>query len=416
MALHNSAAMYPKMIRVRQSFPTPRIEDVPAAIERELSRLQLATRLNSGDSIAITAGSRGISQIALITKTVIDVLKRLGGRPFVVPAMGSHGGATAQGQNAVLARYGITETEMGAPIKSSMNVVNLGRSALGFPIYIDKHAAEADHIVIINRIKTHTRFSGKVESGLIKMLLVGLGKEQAATIYHRAVLEYSFDEIVDNIAPIMLQRLPVLFGLAIVENARGEVAGLEAVLPEKFLEREPELLRLAIRLMAKLPFEEIDLLIVDEMGKDIAGTGMDTAIIGKKDNSNIKIKRIFVRNLTDKSDGNACGIGLADFTTKRLVDEINFTDTYINCIAGLRPEGAKIPMAYATDREALDQALKTLGLVEPKEARVVRIKNTKELAELSVSEAYLDELNRRSDLKAVSRPEPISFGPDGNLL
>ena len=273
--------------------------------------------------MAVTAGSRGISAIATITRTVIDTLKAMGARPFIVPAMGSHGGATAQGQTNVLAGYGITESDMGASIKSSMDVVDMGMSPFGFPVYIDKFASEADHIVLINRVKTHTRFSGSIECGLVKMLLVGLGKQKAATIYHRAVLEYPFDEIAYKVVPLLLKQLPVLFGLAIIENARCEVAEIEAVPPERLLQREPKLLTRAVNLMAKLPFDDIDLLVVDEMGKDISGTGMDTSVIGEKDGSWMKIKRILVRDLTDKSGGNACGIGFADFTTKRLVDKIN---------------------------------------------------------------------------------------------
>ncbi|HCN20268.1 MAG: hypothetical protein A3C38_04710 [Planctomycetes bacterium RIFCSPHIGHO2_02_FULL_50_42] len=408
--------MYPKMIKVRQTFFTQKIEDVSSATEREILRLQLGSRIKTGDTVAVTAGSRGISEIASITRTAVHVLKGMGAEPFIVPAMGSHGGATAQGQTEVLARYGIREASMGVPVMSSMDVVDMGMSKMGFPVYIDRYAAEADHIVLINRIKAHTRFSGRIESGLVKMLLVGLGKEKAATIYHRAILEYHFEEIAHSIVPVLLERLPVLFGLAIIENARGEVAELETVLPKKFLEREPELLEKATRLMAKLPFDQTDLLIVDEMGKDISGTGMDTSIIGKKDNSRIKIKRIFVRDLTDKSDGNACGIGLADFTTKRLVDKINYHKTYVNCITGLRPEAAKIPITYSTDREALSHALNTLGLVEPEMARVIRIKNTNDLEELSVSESYKEELDGYRDMEILSEPEIMSFDREGNLL
>lgn len=393
-----------------------RVEDVPSAIEGELAGLQLGQKIKPGDTVAITAGSRGICKIAPITRTVIDTLKRLGAGPFIVPAMGSHGGASPQGQAAVLACNGITEPSMGVPIRSSMDVVNTGESPFGFPIYIDKKATEADHIVLINRIMTHTRFSGRIESGLCKMLLVGLGKHKGATIYHRATLEHSFDEVVNALIPIVLERLPVLFGLAIIEDARGEVAEIEAVEPQKFLQREPELLERAIDLKPKLPFDEIDLLIVDEMGKDISGTGMDTSIIGKKDNSIVKIKRIFVRDLTDRSKGNACGIGLADFTSTRLLDKINYVDTYVNCITGLRPEGARIPVTYTNDREALEAAIHTLGLIEPERARLIRIKNTKDLEELRVSEAYIKELDENPQLQILSEPETMSFSPEGNLL
>lgn len=408
--------MFPKMIRIRQRLFVPRIDDVSAAIKDELSRLKLDSRLAPGDTIAVTAGSRGIAQIDLVTRTVITSLKELGASPYIVPAMGSHGGATAQGQLKVLARCGITELTMGVPIRSSMNVVNMGTSPFGFPVYIDKHATEARHIVLINRIRPHTRFSGKIESGLVKMLLVGLGKHQGATLYHQAILEYPFDDIAHCVVPTLLQRLPVVFGLAIIENARAEVAEVKALWPEEFLEREPRLLERSLELMPRIPFREIDLLVVDEMGKDISGTGMDTTIIGKKDNPGVKIKRVFVGDLTDASEGNATGIGLADFTTRRLVDKINFRDTYINCISGLRPEGAKIPITFASDREALEKALQTLGLVEPTRARVIRIKNTEELEELSVSEGYIKELEARQDLQTLSEAEEMAFDSSGNLL
>ncbi len=408
--------MFPKMLRVRQTFPARKIENAASATANELAGLRLDSRVRTGDTVAVTAGSRGISEITAIIRTVVDALKSTGARPFIVPAMGSHGGATAQGQVDVLARYGITETSMGVPIRSSMEVVNVGSGPYGFPLYIDKFAAEADHIVLINRVKTHTRFSGSIESGLVKMLLVGLGKQKAASIYHRAVLEHPFDEMAHKIVPVLLKKLPLLFGLAIIENARCEVAEIEAVPPEKLLEREPELLKTAVELMAKLPFDRIDLLVVDEMGKDISGTCMDTSVIGKKDTSTVKIKRILVRDLTDKSDGNACGIGFADFTTKRLVNKINFKDTYINCITGLRPEGAKVPITYSNDKEALEHALNTLGLVEPENARVIRIRNTKDLEELSVSEAYREEASGHQGLKIVSTPEMMRFSPEGNLM
>ncbi|MDO8136468.1 MAG: lactate racemase domain-containing protein [Candidatus Brocadiales bacterium] len=404
------------MIRIRQRISAPRIEDVTGAVSQEVSRLSLEAKLRPGDTVAVTAGSRGIPQIDLITRRVIEALHGLGANPFIVPAMGSHGGATAQGQVKVLAQYGISEASMGVSIRSSMNVVRMGTSPFGFPVYTDKHTSEAQHIVLINRIKPHTRFSGRIESGLVKMLLVGLGKHQGAQLYHRAVLEYPWEEIVNCVAPILLQRLPILFGLAILENARGEVVGLRALLPEEFLDKEPQLLERSFQLMAKLPFKEADLLIVDEMGKDISGTGMDTTIIGRKGDERVKIKRIFVRDLTDKSEGNACGIGLADFTTRRLVDKINLTDTYVNCIAALRPEGAKIPITYDTDREALEQALSTLGLVSPEETRAMWIKNTRDLETLRVSEAYGNELEARRDLEVLSPPEEIKLDPRGNLI
>ncbi|HHT9152309.1 MAG TPA: lactate racemase domain-containing protein, partial [Candidatus Hypogeohydataceae bacterium YC40] len=289
-------------------------------------------------------------------------------------------------------------------------------SPFGFPVYIDKYASEADHIVVVNRIKPHTRFSGKIESGIVKMLLVGLGKHMGASLYHKALMEYPFDEMAFTIVPVLLQRLSILYGLAIIENSDGETVELKALLAGEFLEEETKLLQRAYELMVKLPLNAIDLLIVDEMGKDISGTGMDTTIIGRKDNSSIKIKRIFVRDLTERSNGNACGIGLADFTTRRLVDKIKLKDTYVNCITGLRPEGAKIPIAFDTDREAIEQALNTIGLVEPQEAKIVRIKNTSKLETLLVSEPCMPQLQDKKDLDIMSEPEEWVFDQSGNLL
>jgi hypothetical protein len=407
--------MLPRMVKLRQRLPAPRVEDVAGAVTQELKRLPLNDTPKPGQSVAVTAGSRGISNMVPILHTILEHLKSLGAQPFIVPAMGSHGGATSQGQLKLLAHYGITEASMGVPIKSSMNVVKVATSPFGFPVYIDKYASEADHIVLVNRIKPHTRFSGKIESGVVKMLLVGLGKHQGASLYHKAILEYPFDELAFNLVPVLLQKLSVLYGLAIVENASGETAELKVLLPEEFLEEEPKLLRRAYGLMAKLPLETIDLLVVDEMGKDISGTGMDTTIIGRKDTSLIKIKRILVRDLTERSNGNAIGIGFADFTTRRLVDKINLKDTYINCITALRPEGAKIPIALDTDREAIAQALSTLGLVEESGAKIVRIKNTRELETLYVSEPCVSQLRDRQDTDILSNPEEWAFDKEGNL-
>jgi len=328
-----------------------------------MADLKLDKRVKPGDSIAITAGSRGITDINMITRTVIDELIKLKGRPFIIPAMGSHGGATVSGQLKVLAGYGITEEKMGAPIKAAMEVMKVGEDKSGIPVYLDKNVIDADHVVAINRIKPHTRFAGEIESGLIKMLLVGLGKDIGARVYHRAIMRHTFDQIVESVFPIVLSRLSVLFGLAIVENAYGKVADIKAMRGEDIIKEEPGLKKRSFELMAKLPFRNIDLLIIDNMGKDISGTGMDTNIIGHKDESSSKItrkeegiSRIFVRDLTSNSHGNACGIGLADFTTRKLVNKINFQETYINCVTALRPEGAKIPMTFESDKDAIEAA------------------------------------------------------------
>ncbi|MFV1976565.1 MAG: lactate racemase domain-containing protein [Candidatus Scalindua sp.] len=411
-----------KLIQVKQKFPSYAIDDITERIKSEIAGIRLDKLIKPGDSIAITAGSRGISDINLITRNVIDEVIKLQGKPFIVPSMGSHGGATAKGQIDVLAGYGITEESMGVPIIASMEAIKIGEGKNGIPVYIDKNALAADHIVAINRIKPHTRFAGQIESGLIKMLLVGLGKDLGAKEYHRATIKYTFDQIVESALPIVLSKLSVLFGLAIVENAYGDIADIRAIMSRDFIKEEPTLKKEAFKLMAKLPFRNIDLLIIDNMGKDISGTGMDTNIIGRKDessrnipNADTGISRIFVRDLTSNSHGNACGIGLADFTTRKLVNKINFQETYINCVTALRPEGAKIPMTFECDKDALDAAISTCGLENAEDIRIVWIKSTLDLEKIIVSEGYLEDLYECDDIKKISSTRKISFDSSGNL-
>ena len=411
-----------KLIQIKQKFSSHSIEDIAERIKSEMANLKLDKRVKPGDSIAITAGSRGITDINMITRTVIDELIKLKGRPFIIPAMGSHGGATVSGQLNVLAGYGITEEKMGAPIKAAMEVMKVGEDKSGIPVYLDKNVIDADHVVAINRIKPHTRFAGEIESGLIKMLLVGLGKDVGARVYHRAIMKNTFDRIVESVLPIVLSKLSVLFGLAIVENAYGKVADIKAMMGEDIIKEEPRLKKRSFELMAKLPFSNIDLLIIDNMGKDISGTGMDTNIIERKDenssktaNVNAGITRIFVRDLTPNSHGNACGIGLADFTTQKLVNKINFQETYINCVTALRPEGAKIPMTFESDKDAIEAAVSTCGIENAGNMKIVWIKSTLDLEKVIVSDGYLDDLSGRNDLEQISSARKITFDSSGNL-
>lgn len=411
-----------KLIQIKQKFPSYAVSNISERIKSEIAGIRLDKLIKSGDRIAITAGSRGISNINLITRTVIDEVIKLQGKPFIVPAMGSHGGATAKGQIDVLAGYGITENKMGVPIKATMEVINIGEGKNGIPVYIDKNALNADHIVAINRVKPHTRFAGQVESGLIKMLLVGLGKDLGAKEYHRAIMRYTFDQIVEPALPIVLSKLSVLFGLAIVENAYGDIADIRAIMSKDFIKEEPKLKKEAFKLMAKLPFKNIDLLIIDDMGKDISGTGMDTNITGRKDesssnipNADTGISRIFVRDLTPNSHGNACGIGLADFTTRRLVNKINFPKTYINCVTALRPEGAKIPMTFECDKDAIDAAISTCCVENIEDIKIVWIKSTLDLEKIIVSAGFLDDLNGQNDIEQISSAKEITFNSLGNL-
>jgi hypothetical protein len=414
---------YPRMMCIRQHFDAPTLQDVPGAIRQELAKLPLSTRIRPGDSVALTVGSRGIANMALIIKILVEELKAQGAKPFIVPAMGSHGGGTAEGQRAIVEAYGVTEDFTGAPINATMEVVQVGSIDDGIPVFFDKYAHEADHVAIVARIKPHTDFSGEIESGLHKMMLIGLGKHRGASLYHQAFAHYSFDHIVRSVGQTVIENCNILLGLAIVENQFDETALIKAVAPEEFLEREKELLILAKKWIPRLPFQQVDLLIVDQIGKDVSGTGMDTNVIGRKDylypcSEEVfpKVTRIYVRDLTRKTHGNATGIGIADYTHTRLVNKTDFDSTYINCLTGDNPKAAAIPVHYNTDSKVLDVALKTVGYVQPENARVIRIRHTLDLKEIMVSEAYQAEMKGRDDLEIIEPVQEMSFGEDGNLL
>ncbi len=414
---------YPKMIRVRQHFERPRVEDVPAAVRNELERLNLERTIRPGQSVALTAGSRGIANIPVILRGVADFLKQLGARPFLVPTMGSHGGGTAEGQREVLESYGITEAFVGAPIRASMEVVSLGDTSEGFPVVMDRHAAEADHIAVIGRVKPHTGYHGPIERGLLKMMMIGLGKHAGALAYHRILLEYPYDQVVRSVGRVVRDRAPIAFGLAIVENAYDETARIAGVPTADFEPREEELLVLAKRWLAKLPLSKADLVIIDEIGKDISGSGMDTNVVGRKrafrNDQGVKgqpeMMRIFVRGLSERTHGNAAGIGLADFTTSRLVKGMNYRATTINCLTAGYPEGANIPVYFDTDREVIDAALAIIGTRLPEEARIQRIRNTLLIEEVEISEPCLNDPSRATEFSVLGPAQPLVFDSDGNL-
>jgi hypothetical protein len=411
------------MMRICQHFNAPTLQDIPGTIRQELAKLPLSDRIKPGDSVALTVGSRGIANMALIIKILVEELKTHGANPFIVPAMGSHGGGTAEGQRAIVEAYGVTEDFIGAPIHASMEVVQVGSIEDGIPVFFDKCAHEADHVVIVARIKPHTDFSGEIESGLHKMMLIGLGKHRGASLYHQAFAHYSFGQIVRSVGQTVIKNCNILLGLAIVENQFDETALIKSVAPEEFLECEKELLILAKKLIPRLPFQQVDLLIVDQIGKDVSGTGMDTNVIGRKDylypcSEEVfpKVTRIYVRDLTRKTHGNATGIGIADYTHTRLVNKTDFDSTYINCLTGDNPKAAAIPIHYNTDSKVLDVALKTVGYVQPENAKVIRIHNTLDLKEIMVSEAYQAEMKGRDDLEIIESVKEMGFGEDGNLL
>jgi hypothetical protein len=410
------------MFRIRQHFDAPRVDDIAGTVRDEIARINPSSTIKPGQTVAIAAGSRGVANIDTIVKTVVEEMKAIGAVPYIVPAMGSHGGGTAEGQTQVLAEYGITEGAMGCPIKSSMDVIQIGVSDFGMPIYFDKHASEADHVIVVNRIKPHTGFAGEIESGLMKMMLIGLGKHKGASVYHRAIIHHSFDKIVRLVGKVVREEMPITFGIATLENGYDETALIEAIPAADFEEREKVLQAISKEWCPSLPFDDVDLLIIDEMGKNISGSGMDTNVIGRKRNDRRamgdetpRVLRIFVRDLTEVTHGNATGIGMAEFTTRRLVDKIDYHATYTNVITGQHVSAGAIPLHCDTDAEVLDIALESIGLIAPEDARVLWIPNTLDLGEVEASEAYLAQADIRDDLEILTGLRPLETEADGNL-
>ena len=407
----------PRMARVRQRGEDDGLSNVAAAVRAELAKPTVAAALRPGMSIALGVGSRGLADLPLLVRTTVDALREAGADPFIVPAMGSHGRATAEGQTAVLAKLGVTEESAGALIRSSMEVVEIDRLPNGLPVLMDAEAMRADGIAMINRVKAHTSFSGPVESGLAKMLTIGLGKQKGADGCHRLGFGAMAANVVD-MARIKIARTPVLFGLASLENARERIFHVEAVPAADILEREPELLAMAKSRMAKLPFNPLDALIVDEMGKEYSGTGTDPHVTGRAATPYLdpsqRVTKMAILRLSPASAGNAAGMGFADITTRQLFEAIDFDATYANHITSTVLSHARIPVIMPTDRRALQIAIKTCN-AEPETARVIRIPNTLHLGELRISEALVDEARERPDLEVVGDSEAWAFEPDGRL-
>jgi hypothetical protein len=398
----------PSMLTARQVFEAPRLADAIGAVRTELNKPAIRQLLRPGQRIAVAVGSRGIHDIARLTRALIDGLKDAGAVPFIVPAMGSHGGATAEGQQRLLAGYGISAETMGVPLISSMETVMVGATAGGIPIHLSKDALAADLIVAIARIKPHTDFRGPVESGLCKMLAIGLGKHVGCSRLHREGVA-CFDTLIPDVAARIIDRAPVGFGLAIIENAYDETAHVEAVVASEFLTREPALLVEAKRLMPRILFSEIDVLVIKRIGKDVTGAGMDSNIVGRTTKGTLAefsgplIKRIVVLGLTEATAGNAIGIGLADFTVKDILARIDHQATDANCIASSDPEAGRIPIALTDEAEATRAALSCTPGVDLQRARIVRIENTLDLKWIEFSEPLLDEARREPRLVVESR-------------
>ncbi|WP_026580966.1 lactate racemase domain-containing protein [Bacillus sp. J33] len=400
----------PKMVKVKQKFHAPQLEDVGAAVRKTLNETKVLTKINEGDSVAIAVGSRGLADLPVLVRETVREIKRVGGQPFIVPAMGSHGGATAEGQLDVLQQLGVTEEAVEAPIKSSMEVVKIGELPNGLPVYIDRNAYEADKIAVINRVKPHTAFRGPVESGLMKMITIGLGKQKGAEAAHAYSFKY-MAEHVPEMAKISLSKAPIIFGLASLENAYDKVAKVIAVPAEELETAEPELLKEAKSLMPKIHFDEFDVLIVDELGKDISGDGMDPNITGNFATpyaaGGPDIKRTVVLGLTEKTHGNANGIGMADMTTKAAVDEIIWEKGYANALTSTVIEVVKLPMVLETKELAVKAAIKTCNAFNLNKVKAVRIKNTLDIGEIWISESMIEEAKQNSNLEIISELEEL---------
>ena len=408
-------ASLPRMVHVRQRFATEQIEDLQGAIHAELTRVDLEKVVRPGMEVAITAGSRGISRIPEIIRTVADAVKGAGAAPFVVPAMGSHGGAVAEGQASVLRDYGITEESTGAPVRATMEVANLGTTASGATVFFDQNAYNADAVIVVARVKPHTSFRGPVESGLCKMIAVGLGKQKGAEQMHA----HDLAETIPQSAAIAIEKSNIVLGLGVVENGYDQPHTVRAAQAEDIYETDRELQTLSKTLLPRVPFEELDLLIVDVMGKNISGAGMDPNIIGLNRGMTMdrhpNYKRVLVRDLTPESHGNAVGIGHADFVTKRLADKINYYDLYMNALTANNPSVAKIPITLETDKIAIETAFKS-ACTDVAAPRVVRIYSTLHLEYLLFSEALIPAAEENPALEILDVPYAWDFDARGNLL
>ena len=411
---------FPKVAKVRQDLPRPRVGDVGEALREQCEKEEIKSRIDAGMQVAITAGSRGISGIDNILRSLVQIIKDKGATPFIVPAMGSHGGATAEGQVEILRSLGVTEESVGAEIRSSMEVVELGETESGVPVFMDRIASEADGIIIVGRIKKHTDFRSDVESGLLKMSAIGLGKHAEALALHAHGVKGIRDYMVEA-GKMVFGSGKVLFGVGIVENAYEETAIVESIPPERVVEREAELLKESAGLMPKLPISDIDVLFVDELGKNFSGSGMDTNVIGRfrilgvEEPESPGVKYIIVSDVSEASHGNAIGIGLADLTTKRLFEKINYEAMNANALTSTFLERAKIPMVLENDREALRAAMRCNWGVEPEDTRFVRIPNTLHLRYLYLSENLLEEALANGNVEVVEDAAEMEFDDGGHF-
>jgi hypothetical protein len=412
--------VFPPIARVRQAVPQPQLKDIPGTVRRLILESRLRERVAAGGRIAVGVGSRGITTIPIVAKVAVETLKEMGYRPFIVAAMGSHGGATAEGQRELLAGYGITPEAMGVEVRTDMDTVVLGKSIIGLPIYFDRNAYETDGIVLLNRVKPHTDFHSTYESGVLKMLTIGLGKRQGASQVHKLGIR-GLKEVLPAVGKFLVEKTPFALGLAIIENAKDVPAEIVALEPETIGALEPKLLNRARELMGRLPFDQIDVLVVGELGKNYSGAGLDPNVIGRlmietqPDYDRPVITRLVVLDASEESHGNIVGVGFADLTTERLVAKMDTESFHINTLTSCCLERARIPITLSTDRDVFQVALDTCWRIDPSEARLVVIPNTLELDNLWVTSPLEDEVKAHPHLARETDYLPIPFAADGTL-
>jgi hypothetical protein len=412
---------FPRLLLVRQNFPDRSIREVRPAVLQELVDSPFGSRTKPGARVAIGVGSRGISNIATITRAVVDFWKSKGARPFIFPAMGSHGAATAEGQADVLAHYGIIEATMGCPVISTLDVVPVGRTPEGIGAFMDRNAYESDGVMLVGRVKWHTDFAGNIESGLFKMMAIGLGKFAGAQRYHTYAYKLGLEHVIRSIARQVLASGKILGGLAILEDANHNTAQVTAVPVEEMEQREEELLRLVKSWMGRIPMD-LDVLILDEIGKNISGAGMDTKVVNRGVHGQYnpwpdapRIERIFIRGLSDLSYGNGVGLGMADVITDRLLEKIDWNPTRINSLTASTPAAIRTPVHFATDRECIERIAPTVGRIDLKEVTYGWFRNSLELGLLALSENLRRQIERDANLEILGASRPMEFDAHGNL-
>ncbi|MFC7392247.1 lactate racemase domain-containing protein [Scopulibacillus cellulosilyticus] len=409
----------PRMVKVRQKFPAPELEDVAGEVRRAFGNTDILKRISPNDQVAIAVGSRGIADLPILVRETVEAVKSQGGKPFIVPAMGSHGGATAEGQRDVLEQLGVKEDIIGAQIHSSMEVVRVGQLPNGLPVYTDKNAYEADKVIVINRIKPHTAFRGPVESGLMKMITIGLGKQKGAEAAHSYSFKY-MAEHVPEMAKIVMKQVPIIFGLGVLENAYDRPAKVAVVPAELMEEKEPQLLIEAKKLMPRILFSPLDVLVVKEIGKDISGDGMDPNITGRYAtpyaSGGPEVSRIAVLSLTDKTHGNANGIGMADVTTRKVLKQTEWEKGYANALTSTVVSVVKFPMVLETEELAVKAAIKTCNAFDLSKIRLAYISNTLNIREIWISESLMIEADRLENIDVLSEPIEMDWSAEGAVI